>query len=530
MPTLARLLLAITCAAAPHLAGAQVACNSGTVFEDRNGNGSRDRGEPGIPGIKLSDGTALDITDAHGRYALPAVAGRTTFVIKPPTHAFPNRADGLPDFWRHLPDAGAPALKYGGITSATAGCRDFALRRVRPRDTLDAWLFADPQAKSAVDVAYYARDIVASVRADQRPATLGLSLGDIVDDDLSLYPSLNAHTASLGVPWLHVPGNHDMDMDALTDLRSLDTFRGTFGPDTFAWEEGAATFIALDDVVFRPGSSPGYIGGLREDQFAFLAAYLPTVRPDRLLVIAVHIPFFDAAPGRETFRRADRQRLFALLRPFPHLLLLSGHSHTQRHVMHGPDNGWLGPRPLHEYNVGAACGAFWSGAKDAAGIPDATMADGTPNGYARLSVRPDAGYALAWTPARTDASERVMRLHAPRLLRRGAYPAWAVYANVWMGRADTPVEMRVDDGAWTAMARVVQPDPWLIAENVRDDVADAPRGYDRSPEATPSQHLWRGALPTSLASGLHRIDVRVRDPAGAWHLSHTTYSLRDIAP
>jgi hypothetical protein len=61
------------------------------------------------------------------------------------------------------------------------------------------------------------------------------------------------------------------------------------------------------------------------------------------------------------------------------------------------------------------------------------------------------------------------------------------------------------------MARVVQPDPRLLAENARDDLADGLRGYDRSPEAKPSPHLWRGVLPTDGAAGEHRIEVRAFD-------------------
>ncbi len=57
-------------------------------------------------------------------------------------------------------------------------------------------------------------------------------------------------------------------------------------------------------------------------------------------------------------------------------------------------------------------------------------------------------------PARTAA----MSLHAPRVLRRGAYPAWAVYANVYTGEHDTRVEYRVAGGEWRAMARVDRPD------------------------------------------------------------------------
>ncbi|MFD0738546.1 calcineurin-like phosphoesterase C-terminal domain-containing protein [Lysobacter koreensis] len=525
-------------------------CDSGSVFEDRNGNARRDHGEPGVLGVRVSDGVEIVTSDAQGRYTLPAVDGRTAFVIKPPGYTLPVRANGMPDYWHNLRTAPGPALKYGGIPVAVPACRDFALRRATPspnrQAALSVLLFADPQPKSMADVGYYERDIIASAMQEGAidmghgfgkfhflggAADLGLSLGDIVHDDLALYPALNAATAKLGVPWLHVAGNHDLDFDATRDEDSLLTFRHHYGPDTFAWEEPEATFIVLDDVVYLPGPSPDMIGGLREAQFAFLERYLPTVPKERLLVIGVHVPFFDTAPDRETFRKADRARLFALLRPFPHVLLLSGHAHTQRHVFHGAASGWHGANPLHEYNVGAASGAFWSGAKDAAGIPDARMSDGTPNGYARLRVEAGGRYRLSWHPARLDASDAArtaaMSLHAPKVLRRGAYPAFGVYANVYMGRDDSRVEFRVDEGPWQPMVRVERPDPGLLAENMRDDQAERLRGYDRSPEAGRSRHLWRGVLPTDLALGEHRIEVRAFD---AWHgeqRARTRYRLDD---
>ncbi|MEG3194086.1 calcineurin-like phosphoesterase C-terminal domain-containing protein, partial [Lysobacter sp. D1-1-M9] len=126
---------------------------------------------------------------------------------------------------------------------------------------------------------------------------------------------------------------------------------------------------------------------------------LPTVPVERLLVVALHIPLFEP-DGRDTFRDADRERLFGLLSRFPNVLLLSAHNHTQQHVFHDATSGWQGSEPLHEFNVGAACGAFWSGVEDAQGIPDTTMADGTPNGFARLRVGAGGQYALSWHPAR----------------------------------------------------------------------------------------------------------------------------------
>ena len=394
-------------------------------------------------------------------------------------------------------------------------------------DGLRVLVFGDPQVKSAREVDYYRRDIVEPLRG-RHGAQLGITLGDVVDDVPALHPVVKAETARLGIPWLYAPGNHDVDPDATDDAGSLRSFNREIGPDTFIRETGLANFVVLDDVIALPGRKPAYIGGFREDQFLLLEARLPELRKDRLLVLAMHIPLFEEA-GKDSFRDEDRARLFALLKPFPHVLVLSAHSHAQRHVFHDADDGWQGATPLHEYNVGAACGSYWSGVEDAAGIPDAMMADGTPNGYAVLTVKPGGDYALAWHNAR-DATDSQIGLHAPKVLRRGAYPAWGVFANVYMGMDDTRVEYRVDDGEWMPMKQVLQPDPALLVENMRDDLAEALRGYDRSPEAEPSPHLWRAALPTKLEAGEHRIEVRAFDRWRGEVRASAAYRLEEARP
>ena len=505
----------------------------GRVFEDRNGDGRWQPGERGVASVAVSDGRSVTRSADDGRYRLESAPGRTVFAIKPAGWTLAAADSAAPLAWRQLSAGPAPALKYGGLRERWFdGSFDIALRRAPAhRDGLEVRVLADPQPKSRADVGYYGRDIVDSLLAEpkERPrAALGLSLGDIVDNALDLYPAINAETRRAAVPWLHVAGNHDVDRDAPDDATSLLTFRNVYGPDTFAWEESEAVFVGLDDVIARPGQSPAYIGGFRDDQFAFLEAYLPSVPKNRLLVIAVHIPLFEPEGG-DTFRDADRARLFALLQAFPHVLLLSGHNHSQQHWYHDASTGWHGAQPLHEYNVGAACGAYWSGAKDAAGIPDTTMADGTPNGYARLHVDAQGRYALAWHPAR-DPRDTQIRLTLPKVLRHGAYAGWAVYANIFIAPDDAVVEYRIDDRAWQPMRRKPGLDPWLLRENQRDDDADALRGYDRSPEAEITPHLWRGTLPTDLAAGAHRVEVRYLDPWRGEQRASAEYRLDDASP
>ena len=411
------------------------------------------------------------------------------------------------DGWR-----GAGCLDYRRVPAGAAG------------PTAQVLVFGDPQVKSESDVDYFRRDIVQPIHG-RIPATLGLTLGDLVDDVPALLPTVKQVTETLGVPWLYAPGNHDIDPGASSDATALAAFHRVYGADTRARQTPLANFVVLDDVITLPGQKPAYIGGFREDQYAFLQRYLPTLDKDKLLVLAMHIPLFDEV-DKKNFRATDRARLFALLAPFPHVLVLSAHSHNQRHVFHTAADGWLGASPLHEFNLGAACGSYWSGAKDAEGLPDARMDDGTPNGYAVLTVKPAGEYALAWQPAH-HAPNTQIGLHAPKVLRRGAYPAWGVFANFYMGDNDSRLEFRVDDGAWMPMKKVLLPDPALTEENMRDDQTTVLRGFDRSPEAAVSPHLWRGALPTKLAAGVHQVEVRAFDRWRGEVTAVTRYTLLD---
>lgn len=513
-------LLSVSAAASP-------AVINGLVFDDRNHNGVLDKSEPGIANVAVSDGLRIVRTDAKGRWQLAASDASLVFVIKPDGWLVPLNSEGLPDFWRDIqarkPDRDiAFALQKIKLPSRKAAAAD---------NKLDMLVFGDPQPKNLQDVGYYEKDIVEPLIGNPN-AELGISLGDIVHGNLALYPVMNKVTRRLNTPWLHVSGNHDRDYGAQTDEQSLQTFSKYFGPDTFAWEHDGVSVIVLDDVVHQTNSGvPAlYVGGLRETQFQFLKSYLSNLPQTRRIVLAMHIPVFDTDlnPDKDTFRTEDRQRLFTLLSGFENILLLTAHAHTQRHFFHDEKSGWTGKTPLHEYNVGAACGAFWSGVKDAYGIPDALMQDGTPNGYAHLSWPEKESPRLSWQVARA-ASDKQMQLFAPKILRHKSYPGFGVYANVFMGMSGTPVEYRIDAGDWKPMVRVETLDPNVLEKNIADARSDQLRSYDAMSEAVVSPHLWRGALPTILATGKHRIEVRAKLNE-QWFIDTLTYELQQAEP
>ena len=512
------LFAALFLAWGPVASASKTSTVSARVFLDDNADGRWSPGERGAPDVGVSDGVTVWRTGAKGEVTLAAEDDALLFVIKPAGFSLGVRPDGLPDFWR-VAKANAEVWQVPLI--ADAAKPPFSVR-----------VFGDPQPKNEADVGYYARDIVANELRLPR-AQLGLSLGDIVHGNLPLFPAMIAATAAMKTPWLHVSGNHDRDYGAENDPGSLATFRSYFGPDTFAWEESGLALVVLDNVIHQPGTgAPArYVGGLREEQFAFLASYLATVPSDVLLVLSMHIPLFDADvdPAVDTFRDADRQRLFAMLQARRHVLVLSSHTHTQGHHWHSRAEGWQGAEPLHEYNVGAACGAFWTGVKNASGIPDTRMADGTPNGFATLQVLTEGGYSLRWHAA-GEESDPAFALHAPKVLRQGAWPGFGIYANVWMGDATSRVEYRIGEGNWLPMQRVDRADPELLAINAADDAAPELRGYDRAPEARTSPHLWRAALRTDLPIGEHRVEVRVFDRWRGEQRQTVTYRLVEAQP
>ncbi len=422
------------------LSTAASAAVHGTVFDDRNANGVRDAGEPGLAGIAVSDGSAVVQTDAEGRYELAAADGATIFVIKPRGWRPPVDAQNLPQFYRR---------PVPGTTTV-----DFPLITNEERDQFRALIFTDPQPVSEKEVGYLDHSIVDRL-AGTKDYDFGVTLGDVVYDRHDLYAPLNAAMSRIGVPWYSLNGNHDLDLGAHDDRGASASFEAVYGPSTYAFHYGRVLFIALNDVRYLGG--PRYIGGLREDQFTFLENLLRLTPRNEPVVLLMHIPWFYPNPSNaETFRLADRARLFALLQDRPHNFWLSGHTHYQRHVFYGAADGWQGALPLHEYNVAAACGGFWGGPPDASGIPLSTMWDGTPHGYAILTV--DGVKVRADYRAARESADRQIGLHAPEVVKaRLGYVSY--FANVFNGHDGWTVESRLDGRTFNAMRRVLEWDP-----------------------------------------------------------------------
>ena len=318
------------------LAGADV---SGTVFLDRNGNGVRDAGEPGLAGVVVSDQVDVVATDQAGAFRIADSRGFGVVFV-----SVPSGYRSVGPFWRQ-----------------SGGSLSFALA---------------PAAGRAEQVFVHASDT--HISADSRPRTQRLRAlvdsirpdfviitGDLVRDALRVgeaeatgyYDLFQAEAARFGVPLWTVPGNHEVfgiernrsQVSPDHPLYGRAMYRHYRGPDYYSFNAAGVHFVGLNSVDI---DDMWYYGHVDSVQLAWLARDLAAIPPQMPVVTFNHIPFFTAvetingyrgdspAPstitvgGRTTFRHnvSNAAEVIARIVPHPFPMALGGHMHVREQL------------------------------------------------------------------------------------------------------------------------------------------------------------------------------------------------------
>lgn len=478
---------------------------TGVVFDDRNRNGQRDAGEPGIQGVLVSNQDELVATDRNGRWSLPSGDDVTFFVVKPRGWMTPVDENQLPRFYYSHRPQGSPMLKFAGIlpSGPLPSSIDFPLYKVKEPDRFRALFFGDTQSRNLKELKYLADDLI--TKLDPEDARFGVTLGDILFDDLSIFQGHNQAIAMIGIPWYNVIGNHDIDYDATTDEDSDETFRRFYGPSYYAFDYGRCHFVVLDDVFWQHGSTQQdgkgrYKAALGKRQMEWLKRDLARVAKDRLVVAMMHIPLDELE---------EKTDLLGLLSKRPYSLSVSAHTHYQEHRFFTDKDGFIRPEPHHHVVNVTTCGSWWTGEPDAFGVPNSTMRDGAPRGYSVFSFDGNQ-YSVEFRAANRPRSYQ-MNIVAPNEVAIGDVTATDVYVNVFGGSVKSKVEMRVGDGDWIEMAKTLEKDPWFVELTKHNPSIQAP--YLPLPAAIESPHLWKAKLPR-MKAGFAPIHVRTTDMFG----------------
>jgi hypothetical protein len=525
-------LAAALAPAGPAQAAPEAATISGFVFEDLDGSGRRDSKSPGVANVLVSNGRDVAVTDADGRYSLPLPDEATIFVVKPAGYMPPIDAIArLPRFYRHHRPLGSPAsleLTFQGIapTGPLPASLDFPLSRQEEPSAFEVVMFTDPQPESDAEVDFVREDVIDALAGTS--AKFGLTAGDIVSDDLSLYDRFNKIVGTIGLPWWNVGGNHDLNYEAPDRRYSRETYRRVFGPNYYAFFYAQTLFLMLDDVDYlgadktKAHSAGKYQGRLDAAQLEFVRSVIAHTPPDALIVLVTHIPLRNYLdPADPANNLTNRDALFALFEGRRFTVSFSGHTHTTEHHYFDAADGWKGAAPHHHHVMTAVSGSWWSGPFDHRGVACADSRDGTPNGFHMLSIDGNA-YKTRFVPAK-EPNRRQMRLSIDSRFHRVGSEAWrdfrqgqllgssvarsaleaaSLIANVFDGGPKTKVTMRIGQRPPIEMTRHATPDPFVEEVFARNEATKKPWV-----KAETSSHVWTARLPADLPAGAHALVV-----------------------
>ncbi|MCG8314696.1 MAG: calcineurin-like phosphoesterase family protein [Pseudomonadales bacterium] len=373
---------------------------TGRVFEDRNKNGSKDHFEKGIRGVLVSNGIDVVKTNRHGEYKLPAYDGMSVFITKPAKYDVPVDDNNIPQFFYHHQPSGSPELRFGGLaaTGPLPEKVNFPLIKGKYKKNFKMLVIGDTQPYSNNEVGYV-RDTLAKEFASMNMRDVeGLIVeGDVMGDDLGLFPRFKEIMSVANAPQYYVPGNHDLDFDAPTDANSYDTFKREWGPAYYSFDIGEVHFVTLDNVEYPCINYSGehgfcdngatYNGVITETQLKWLENDLKHVPKNKLVVLNMHIPIISFVDSGSNKHQTDNAGDLYKLLEGRRALSLHGHTHTLEHFEPGegarPDVPGVDipATPFPQIIAGAGCGSWWSGDFDDEGVPMSYQRLGAKRGY-----------------------------------------------------------------------------------------------------------------------------------------------------
>jgi hypothetical protein len=506
---------------------------TGMVYKDVNKNGSYDQGEKGVKGVAVSNGVSVTKTDRKGRYIMTLEENSTLFISKPSGYALPLNKNNLPMFYFHYYPEGSPGdmnLQYPGLepTGPLNGDVNFALYKHKEPKNYDVIWISDPQTPSNKELSYFRDRVVNEITGTK--AAFGITTGDIMNDDLSLFPRYSRIMAQAGIPWFHVPGNHDMNYMSKDDTHSLDTYKRYFGPAYYSFNYGDVHYVLLDSIIYdgmdseNPDKGPEYAGGIDEKQLTWLKADLAILPRNTTVVLAMHAPLKINNPDIPAFSVQNRNDVYPILEGFDNILVIGGHWHSTQHMYLGPADGFNGKAPIHQHVITTAAGYWWNGMKDIYGIPHTMQGDGTPNGYHIMSVnghKIKMRYKAAGKP--TDYQMRIMLESMPgkklvSILPVSLTSSTNILVNVFDGGPNTRVSCRLDENEPVMMTPVLREDPFTFVRYVKD-------GIFQPEQESPSTHIWSLPMQKDIDPGVHTLFIKVKDEYGQTHMGSKIFEV-----
>lgn len=351
----------------------------------------------GIPGVVVSDGYEVAVTDEQGIYYLPSLKKIGFVFISIPGNYEVVNTGKAPQFFKRLNNS-----------TSTIEQKDFSLMKTNNQNHVVIPMADWHLANRNNDIDQFTSKVLPDVNAtiDHYSANdtkvYVLTLGDMTWDaywydnkfGLNEYiPYMNM----LNCPVFNVIGNHDYDPYYANDWEAENKYREVLGPTYYSFNLGEVHYVVLDDVEYlNSGGAIGTVGdrnyntNISPDQIAWLKKDLAAIADKSTpIVVAMHTPLYRRptldANGNQVNDQAlaNGSTLINCLKDFSSVHVLTGHTHVNYSVEE---------ENLMEHNTAAICATWWwTGRNGYAG--NHICKDGSPGGYSIWQMK---GKDLQW--------------------------------------------------------------------------------------------------------------------------------------
>lgn len=330
------------------------------VKPDMNLVGSVYAGDIPLANVVVSDGYTTTLTDDKGIYQMKAHRNtKFVFISVPSDCKIPMDKNGLPKIYEPI-----ESVFYNKVVR-----KDFELEKAEKQTNFTLLAITDVQIGDKQDIDSLKLDmpkIVEYVQTLPQPV-YGISLGDLVWDNLPYFSEYSKQVNTLQIPVFSVIGNHDHDMSIIDDDEaSAKSFEEHFGPTYYSYNIGDVHFVVLDDVYYSGGANKTYSAKITQEQIDWLKEDLKHVSKDKLIILGTHIA---TKRRNNSLTVSNNKDLYAALDGYK-VRILSGHSHNNYTTTINEN--------IEENTLGAVMGSGWNGD---------LCNDGAPKGFAVYNIK-----------------------------------------------------------------------------------------------------------------------------------------------
>lgn len=389
----------------------------------------RDENGVGIKNVVVNDGVNFTVTDEKGIWTLPTDTIYSKFV------SVSTPADYI------LPQVKVLAKAfYIRINDVIAGKGVFTLtKRKKKSDSFCYLAISDPQVRNDIEMKRWKSETVVDLynmttSLAKTNEVVVMTLGDLVFDNMNLYDEYAHSLESTKMTVFQCIGNHDFNKK-FQDLHNYElgaseygesNYNRYFGPVNYSFNIGNVHVVTIKNINYVGGKK--YLESITGADIAWLCRDLSYVPKGTLVFLNMHAAAWNTIEEDGNVRNANK--LAEILKDY-NVHVFCGHTHFFQNIEVTQN--------LYQHNIGAACGAWWSGDVNRCGCP---------NGYLIVNVK---GNNLMWHYKATgkDVSKQFTLYDRGRFLTQRRY----VVANVWDVDSKTKVEWFQDGKPMGEMER-----------------------------------------------------------------------------